>query len=142
MIVSISSWRKAAHILLNQGPRALLAQSNQALSRRMRARTQNRAFAEIDKISESNLPIAQKFALIYQKKLWLKGMPHLNRDRTLSGHGSTVESTTVLLHNLRQFLNDKPAIKFFDAPCGDFNWMKTFNFPTNCAYIGGEIVPD
>ena len=46
------------------------------------------------------------------------------------------------LPNLQQFLSDKPAIKFFDAPCGDFNWMRTFNFAADCAYIGGEIVPE
>ena len=29
----------------------------------------------------------------------------------------------------------------FDAPCGDFNWMRAVDFPENFAYIGGEIVP-
>ena len=28
---------------------------------------------------------------------------------------------------------------FFDAPCGDFNWMKLVNFD-DCKYIGGDIV--
>lgn len=139
MMISISSWRKAANILLNEGPRALLAQTKKALA----ARTQNRAFLEIDKISESDMPISQKFSTIYQKKLWLKGIPdHLNRDKTLSGHGSTVESTVVLRKNLETFLSNKPAITFFDAPCGDFNWMKAFNFPSDCTYIGGDVVPE
>jgi hypothetical protein len=138
MMVSISSWRKAVNILFSQGPRALLVQTNKALA----ARTQNRAFRQIDKISESDMPISQKFSIIYQKKLWLKGMPHFNRDKTLSGHGSTVESTAVLRQNLQAFLRDKPAITFFDAPCGDFNWMKIFNFPDDCTYIGGDVVPE
>jgi hypothetical protein len=28
----------------------------------------------------------------------------------------------------------------FDAPCGDYTWMSTIDFPTNFKYIGGDIV--
>jgi hypothetical protein len=48
----------------------------------------------------------------------------------------------VLRQALENFLRETRPKKFFDAPCGDFNWMKNLNLPDDCNYIGGEIVPE
>jgi len=60
-------------------------------------------------------------------------------DESRSGPGSTMAYTCNLRSQLPLFL-DAFAIKtFFDAPCGDFNWMRAVAFPPGVAYIGGEI---
>ena len=66
----------------------------------------------------------------------------LNRwggDESRSGPGSTLSYTCNIRNQLEVFI-DKFEIKtFFDAPCGDFNWMKEVNFPAEILYIGGDI---
>jgi hypothetical protein len=69
-------------------------------------------------------------------------MPHLNPEKTLSGHGSTTSSTRMLLRELEIFLQVTNIKTFFDAPCGDFNWIKNLRLPDDCDYIGGDIVPE
>jgi hypothetical protein len=66
----------------------------------------------------------------------------LNRwsgDESRSGPGSTLSYTCNIRHQLEVFV-EKFAIKtFFDAPCGDFHWMKEVRFPAELAYVGGDI---
>ena len=61
-------------------------------------------------------------------------------EESRSGAGSTLSYT----HNLRRELENVVAkfgvATFFDAPCGDFNWMKAVSFPEETKYIGGDIV--
>jgi hypothetical protein len=133
--------QRTANIFLNKGTRSLLAQAVRSLTVRIRFRFQETAYAEIDRIAKSNISSSAKFSLIYRRRLWLKAMPHLNPDKTLSGHGSTVSSTKVLRQALENFLQETRPNRVFDAPCGDFNWMKDVNFPDDCDYIGGDIVP-
>lgn len=66
----------------------------------------------------------------------------LNRwggDESLSGPGSTLSYTCNLRHQLEVFIKAFGVRTFFDAPCGDFHWMKEVFFPAGVAYIGGEI---
>jgi hypothetical protein len=77
---------------------------------------------------------ADVFSAIYERNLW--------RDsESVSGHGSTLESTA----NLRSALPDllaKHGIKsVYDAPCGDFNWMSEVLKNSPVTYIGADIVP-
>jgi hypothetical protein len=133
--------KKVAKILLSEGATSLLVRSTKSLNFRIRNRLQEAAYSEIDRIAKSNISNSEKFSLIYRKKLWLKAVPHLNPEKTLSGHGSTQSSTRVFRRSLEHFLHEMNVEKFFDAPCGDFNWMKDVNVPDHCDYIGGDIVP-
>jgi hypothetical protein len=59
-----------------------------------------------------------------------------------SGPGSTLAATLNLREQLSVLVREQPAIRvFFDAPCGDFNWMRAVDFPSDLKYIGGEIAP-
>ena len=57
-----------------------------------------------------------------------------------SGPGSTLNYTYNLRHELESFIPAFGINTLFDAPCGDFNWMKEVSFPEGLQYIGGEIV--
>jgi hypothetical protein len=140
MIRPVALMRKAVNVLLSEGPTSLLARSGKSLNTRIRNRVQQAALSEIERVAQSNIPNSTKFARIYRRRLWLKVMPHLNPEKTLSGHGSTQLSTKVLRTNLEYFLRESNVKTFFDAPCGDFNWMKNVNLPGDCQYIGGDIV--
>jgi hypothetical protein len=66
----------------------------------------------------------------------------LNRwsgDESQSGPGSTLNYTQRLRPHLETFLRDFKIASLFDAPCGDFNWMKAVKFPEGFAYVGGDI---
>jgi hypothetical protein len=78
--------KKAAEILLSEGAASLLARSVNSLNVRIRSGVQDAAYSEIDRIAKSNISNSEKFSLIYRKKIWLKAVPHLNPEKTLSGH--------------------------------------------------------
>jgi hypothetical protein len=63
-------------------------------------------------------------------------------EESRSGPGSTLEYTYNLRHELERFVPAFGVTTFFDAPCGDFHWMKEVVFPQVMKYIGGEIVPE
>jgi hypothetical protein len=68
----------------------------------------------------------------------------LNRwsgDESRSGPGSTLLYTCNLRSQLDVFINKFEIRTLFDAPCGDFNWMKEVRFPEEFVYIGGDIAP-
>ena len=60
---------------------------------------------------------------------------------SVSGAGSTLAYTYNLRHELADFVRAFEIGTLFDAPCGDFNWMRAVDFPPEMKYIGGEIVP-
>jgi hypothetical protein len=55
-----------------------------------------------------------------------------------SGPGSTLLYTRNLRSQLEVFFKDFAVRSFFDAPCGDFNWMREVDF-TGIGYLGGDI---
>jgi hypothetical protein len=57
-----------------------------------------------------------------------------------SGGGSTLEFTALLRDQLPDLLSEFNVTKFFDAPCGDFGWMKEVKFSSTTSYLGGDIV--
>lgn len=68
----------------------------------------------------------------------------LNRwsgDESRSGPGSSLAYTVNLRSQLPTFVETFGVKRFFDAPCGDFHWMKEVNFPAGVAYVGGDIAP-
>lgn len=98
------------------------------------------AMAKIDTIALSKSPLSEKFTLIYRDRLWVESAPHLNRDKSASGHGSTLRSTKTLRPQLEELIRSLKPGSFLDAPCGDFNWMKEVRFPNDCDYVGGDVV--
>jgi hypothetical protein len=75
----------------------------------------------------------QVFKDIYQTNLW-------NTSESRSGGGSTLEGTKTIREKLPYIIKNYAVSSMLDAPCGDFNWMKTV--PKNCQYIGGDIVSE
>jgi hypothetical protein len=77
--------------------------------------------------------IEDRFTSIYKINFW-SGV------ESVSGGASTLEYTKNLRDKLPG-LFDKLSIKLvFDAPCGDFYWMRHVIKNTNLEYIGGDIV--
>jgi hypothetical protein len=74
-----------------------------------------------------------KFTDIYQKNIW-------ESEESVSGPGSTLEYTINLRNALPTALDTYSIKTIFDAPCGDFNWMKYVVKGTNIKYTGGDIV--
>ena len=64
-----------------------------------------------------------------------------NSSESASGPGSTLAYTAQLRPRLEALVEHYRIDKFFDAPCGDFNWMQHVRFPAAVTYLGGDIVP-
>jgi hypothetical protein len=75
------------------------------------------------------------FENIYVNNIWGKDT------ESKSGPGSSLSYTTNIRQEIIHFLNRVNIKTFFDAPCGDFNWMKAVDFPKSIRYIGGDISP-
>ena len=59
---------------------------------------------------------------------------------SVSGDGSTLSYTHNLRQELAKFVRAFRVVSIFDAPCGDFNWMRAVDFPAGFDYHGGDIV--
>lgn len=91
-------------------------------------------------IAKSGLSTQEKFETIYRERIWAKASPTILPSSSSSGHGSTDKSTLRIRSELPQFFVDFHIASLFDAPCGDFNWMKSVNLPSSFLYTGGDIV--
>lgn len=74
------------------------------------------------------------FNFIFKHNSW--GCPE-----TVSGYGSTVNSTHAISSALPTLINDYCITSFLDAACGDFNWMQHIDFGST-QYIGIDVVPE
>lgn len=74
-----------------------------------------------------------KFTLIYKKNYW-------QNEESASGYGSTLEYTENLRNKLPELFGKFSIKTIFDAPCGDFNWMRYVLKENKLIYIGGDIV--
>jgi glycosyltransferase involved in cell wall biosynthesis len=74
------------------------------------------------------------FSTIYQQHKWLS-------KESASGHGSDLSRTAIIRRELPSLVERWNVKSFLDAPCGDFNWMKTVYLPVD-KYVGLDIVPD
>ena len=75
----------------------------------------------------------ERFTAIYNINYW-------NSDESISGRGSTLKFTENLRKELPKLLSTFSIKEIFDAPCGDFNWMKHLLPLVDVNYIGGDIV--
>ncbi|MDG1143905.1 MAG: hypothetical protein P8N92_04510, partial [Burkholderiales bacterium] len=78
--------------------------------------------------------VVSVFAEIYETNWW-------GSSESVSGTGSTLSSTANLRSQLPKVFETIAAQKIFDAPCGDFNWMRHVVQSCDIDYIGGDIVP-
>lgn len=77
--------------------------------------------------------IEQRFTWIYQHNFW-------KNTESVSGSGSTLACTQNLRNELPSIFAEFGIKTVFDAPCGDFNWMRDVVTKTNIEYLGGDIV--
>jgi len=75
------------------------------------------------------------FSHIYKSRYW-------GDHESVSGLGSRMTQTENIRAQLPEII-EKYAVKtFFDAPCGDLNWMRSVLEAVQVDYIGGDIVPE
>ena len=74
------------------------------------------------------------FAQFYKENRW-------GDAESVSGPGSTLTRTSKLRIELPLLLKEIGARTLFDAPCGDFNWMKDTDLGIE-QYIGVDIIPE
>ena len=84
-------------------------------------------------VSYSHSNNHEAFETIYQENYW-------GVEESRSGWGSTLEYTGPLRTALEKLTRKLGTRVMFDAPCGDFNWMRHVRLPEGCRYIGGDIV--
>jgi hypothetical protein len=75
----------------------------------------------------------ERFLAIYHGNLW-------GSVESVSGYGSTLQFTENLRDKLPKLFSDYSVKKVFDAPCGDFNWMKHLLRTVHVDYVGADIV--
>lgn len=78
--------------------------------------------------------VPEVFTKIYSKNTW-------GSAESVSGRGSELKHTQVLLRKLEYLTKDFQVQSMLDSPCGDFNWMQ-FLDKSNLTYIGMDIVPE
>ena len=74
-----------------------------------------------------------KFTWIYENNHW-------GSSESASGEGSTLRYTENLRKELPGVIEKFSIKNVFDAPCGDFNWMKHLVRDIDVNYTGGDIV--
>ena len=77
--------------------------------------------------------VEDRFTKIYKGRYW-------TCEESVSGPGSTFEYTAYLRSKLPELFKKFSIKTIFDAPCGDFNWMRYVLKENNLNYIGGDIV--
>lgn len=97
--------------------------------RRFSARRKARAIA-------SAKDLRTRFSLIYRARWWDQ------LGESVSGPGSTLAFTEDFRSAYEAFLARRGIAKVFDAPCGDWNWMREVRLPPGTCYVGAEIVPE
>ena len=82
-----------------------------------------------------NVTPAQIFSKIYK----ING--YWGSTESASGPGSTLDYTAKLRQHLPQLFKDFSITSIYDAPCGDFNWMKSVIQQSEITYCGADIIP-
>lgn len=85
----------------------------------------NRAIDKADSLMD-------RFTLIYSRNAW-------GSNESVSGSGSTLAMTESIREKLPLLFQKFSISSIFDAPCGDFHWMKLVDLK-GISYIGGDIV--
>ena len=76
--------------------------------------------------------LEDRFTLIYRRNSW-------GSKESFSGVGSTLSFTASIRNLLPELFKQYQIGSVFDAPCGDFNWMKLVDL-SGIQYVGADIV--
>jgi hypothetical protein len=130
----VRSLSTAVRILREEGPRGVRV----AIHRKIEAKIKERDLGIV--LSRGSL--RDRFSEIHKRRYWHSARNYESR----SGYGSTRAFAEPYVGHLDTFLNGlrhKYASKvvFFDAPCGDFNWIHSVARRSDVCYIGADIVP-
>lgn len=93
--------------------------------RKLRSGLDNLAIARVDSLRD-------RFTLIYTRNVW-------GSKESVSGTGSSIAMTESIRSHLPILFHKFEIESIFDAPCGDFNWMKLVDL-NGISYLGGDIV--
>ena len=74
----------------------------------------------------------ERFELIYKSNFWLS-------EESVSGLGSESINTENIRKKITNIINELKIEKILDAPCGDFNWIRSI-LNNKLKYIGADIV--
>ena len=80
-----------------------------------------------------DMDVSSRFSFIYETNAW-------GSKDSVSGSGSSKAATRIYRHELEDFLTQGNFKSMFDAPCGDFYWMKEVVDRLELNYHGGDIV--
>jgi hypothetical protein len=127
--------RKGLRSLVKEGPRTttlkVLHRTRQVLHRTRRLYRTYR----VKKSYAGSLE--DRFTAMYKSRYWGGD----KQNESLSGSGSTLEYTRVLRRELPKLFDQFTIRSVFDAPCGDFKWMKhVMHECPDVEYIGADIV--
>lgn len=75
----------------------------------------------------------ERFTWIYENNYW-------QDEESVSGTGSTLRYTESLRRELPGLFRRHGIASVFDAPCGDYNWMRLVVAETGIRYVGADIV--
>lgn len=81
----------------------------------------------------SHVTRSEVFERIWRENVW--GSP-----QSRSGAGSEIARTAELRRSLQALLEQLRPGLIYDAPCGDFNWMRLVGLPEGARYLGADIV--
>lgn len=82
----------------------------------------------------SSTEAAEVFTRIYETNWW-------GSQESISGTGSTLAYTANLREKLPELFKKWAVRTVFDAPCGDFHWMRHVVRSSDIDYLGCDIVP-
>jgi hypothetical protein len=115
----------------------LLDQTILSLRRRGLKKTLIKIMRYMRGVREENFLLSENtehlFTESYYRNTW-------GDHESASGQGSSVAYTENLRKKLPELLKKFAVRSIFDAPCGDFNWMRQVLDENDFEYIGGDIV--
>jgi hypothetical protein len=102
----------------------------------LRRPLQRKNFRAMDRMFEhSRTSRGEVFNFIYKKNVWFMR-------ETKSGPGSTLRQTENARKHIPLILRQFSIKSVYDAPCGDFHWMRLALANSQVDYLGADIVPD
>ena len=93
--------------------------------RKLKRAVDKRALVRADSLQD-------RFTVIYKRNAW-------GSRESVSGSGSTLEMTESIRISLPYLFKKFDIHSMFDAPCGDFNWMRRVDLK-GLIYVGADIV--
>ena len=127
LATSVTWHRKFLFSIKRLGPIGLFRYALQIPMKKYRIRSLTKRML----IAES---IKDRFTFIFDQNYWGDG-------ESKSGYGSSLAMTVSLRRELPKLINLFEVKSIFDAPCGDFNWMKEVDL-SQIRYTGGDIVKE